>query len=195
MPNEWLLKKKKKKKREKRTRKCGRKKEKKWKKTKKKKTKDNTNTFYFYFNDFWAWDWRMFYVVLFRWNCIAENFVAQFDSKLIKKVSYLNKKSLRVFEFRDSYVHYIFYSNEHYMSISHIVLIANTYTSFREVPTSVKKSPAWLKHIYSVLCALTWRRMPPAARSNCAIKTLWRFMQIEYINMNVHWMRLHDLLT
>ena len=53
-------------------------KEKKWKKKKKEK-KDNTNTFYFYFSDFWAWDWRMFFVVLFCGNCIAENFVAQFD--------------------------------------------------------------------------------------------------------------------
>ena len=70
------MKKKKKKKREKRTRKCGRKKKKKWKK---KKTMDNTNTFYFYFSDFWVWDWRMLFVVLFCWNCIAEDFVAQFD--------------------------------------------------------------------------------------------------------------------
>ena len=35
------------------------------------------------------------------------------------------KKSLSVFEFRDSYVLYIFYSNEHYMFISHIPLIVN----------------------------------------------------------------------
>ena len=40
-------------------------------------------------------------------------------------VSYLNKKSLRVFEFRDSYVLYMFYRYEHYMSISHIALIVN----------------------------------------------------------------------
>ena len=53
------------------------KRKKQWKK--KKKTKDNTNIFYFYFSDFWAWDWRMFFVVLFFWNCIAENIVAQFD--------------------------------------------------------------------------------------------------------------------
>ena len=51
------------------------------KRKKKKKTKDNTNTFYSYFNDFWAWDWRMFFVVLFYWNCIAEDFVAQFDMR------------------------------------------------------------------------------------------------------------------
>ena len=37
----------------------------------------------------------------------------------------MNKKSLRVFEFRDSYVLYIFYRNEHYMSISQLALIAN----------------------------------------------------------------------
>ena len=33
--------------------------------------------------------------------------------------------TLSVFEFRDSYVLYIFYGNEHYMSISHIALIVN----------------------------------------------------------------------
>ena len=75
MPNEWLLKK------------FFNKREKKEpenvvgkrKKNEEKKTMDNTNTFYFYFSDFWAWDWRMFFVVLFCWNCIAEDFVAQFD--------------------------------------------------------------------------------------------------------------------
>ena len=67
---------KKKEKREKRTRKCGQKKKKNEKKT---KTMDNTNTFYFYFSDFWVWDWRRLFVVLFCWNCIAEDFVAQFD--------------------------------------------------------------------------------------------------------------------
>ena len=46
---------------------------------KKKKTMDNTNTFYSYLSDFWVWDWRMLFVVLFCWNCIAEDFVAQFD--------------------------------------------------------------------------------------------------------------------
>ena len=41
--------------------------------------------------------------------------------KVNKKVSYLNKKSLCVFEFRDSYVLYIFYSYQHSMSISPIL--------------------------------------------------------------------------
>ena len=49
------------------------------KKKNQKKTKDNIKTFYFYFSDVWAWDWRMFFAVLFCWNCIAENFFAQFD--------------------------------------------------------------------------------------------------------------------
>ena len=49
-----------------------------------------------------------------RWNL---------QLKVNKKVSYLNKKSLRVFKFRDSYVLYMFYCYEHYMSISHIALI------------------------------------------------------------------------
>ena len=35
----------------------------------------------------------------------------------------MNKKSLRVFEFRDSYVLYMFYRYEHYMSISYMALI------------------------------------------------------------------------
>ena len=45
----------------------------------------------------------------------------------------------------------------------------NLSTSFREVPSSVEMSPAWLKHIYSVLCALTWRPMPVEARSKLSI--------------------------
>ena len=72
--------KKKKKKRKKNPKMWSEKRKKKEKKKKKrKKTKDNTNTFYLYFSDFWAWDWRMFFVVLFCWNCIAQNFVVQFD--------------------------------------------------------------------------------------------------------------------
>ena len=34
---------------------------------------------------------------------------------------------------------------------------ASSTTSFTVVPTSVEMSPAWLRHIYWVLCALTWR--------------------------------------
>ena len=41
----------------------------------------------------------------------------------------------------------------------------NLSSSFRELPSSVEMSPVWLKHMYSVLCALTWRPMPAAARS------------------------------
>ena len=78
MPNEWLLKKflKKRKKEKKEPENVVGKRKEKWKK---KKKMDNTNTFYFYFSDFWVWDWRMLFVVLFCWNCIAEDFVAQFD--------------------------------------------------------------------------------------------------------------------
>ena len=70
------IKKEKRKKREKKTENVVGKRKKNEKKT---KTMDNTNTFYFYFSDFWVWDWRMLFVVLFCWNCIAEDFVAQFD--------------------------------------------------------------------------------------------------------------------
>ena len=38
-------------------------------------------------------------------------------------------------------------------------------TSFRELRFNVEMSPLWLKHVYSVLSALTWRPMPPAAHS------------------------------
>ena len=41
----------------------------------------------------------------------------------------------------------------------------NLSTSFRELPPSVEMSPVWLKRMYSVLCALTWRPMPAVARS------------------------------
>ena len=50
----------------------------------------------------------------------------------------------------------------------------NLSTSFREVPSSVEMSPVWLKHMYSVLCALTWRRMPVAAHSKlCSSVSAW----------------------
>ena len=42
----------------------------------------------------------------------------------------------------------------------------NLSTSFRELPFSADISPLWLKYIYSVLSALTWRPMPPAALSD-----------------------------
>ena len=38
----------------------------------------------------------------------------------------------------------------------------NLSTNFRELPIRVEMSP-WLKHMYSVLSAFTWRPMPPAA--------------------------------
>ena len=71
------IKKKKKKKKRKKNQKMWSEKEK--KNEKKQKTMDNANTFYFYFSDFWVWDWCMLFVVLFCWNCIVEDFVAQFD--------------------------------------------------------------------------------------------------------------------
>ena len=50
----------------------------------------------------------------------------------------------------------------------------NLSTSFREVLSSVEMSPARLKHIYSVLCALTWRPMPAAAHSKvCSSVSAW----------------------
>ena len=52
-------------------------------------------------------------------------------------VSYLNKKSLRVFELRDSYVLYVFYRYEHYMSISHMELIVATVHVCKQI-TDVK---------------------------------------------------------
>ena len=61
-----------------------------------------------------------------RWikqHCKIVSLLLMSKRKFNKKVSYLNKKSLRVFEFRDSYVLYMFYHYEHYMSISHMALI------------------------------------------------------------------------
>ncbi len=51
-------------------------------------------------------------------DCVSPPYFETFNSKVNKKVSYLNKKSLRVFEFRDSYVLYMFYRYQHYLSIS-----------------------------------------------------------------------------
>ena len=41
----------------------------------------------------------------------------------------------------------------------------NLSTSFRELPFCGKMSPLWLKHMCSILSALSWRLMPAAARS------------------------------
>ena len=50
----------------------------------------------------------------------------------------------------------------------------NLSTSFKEVPSSVEMSPFLLKHINSVLCALTWSLMPAAARSKlCSSVSAW----------------------
>ena len=50
----------------------------------------------------------------------------------------------------------------------------NLSTSFREVPLSREMSPVWVKHIYSVLCALTWRPMLAATRSKlCSSVSAW----------------------
>ena len=40
----------------------------------------------------------------------------------------------------------------------------NSSISFRELPFSVEMSPLSLKHVYSVLSALTWKSMPAAAQ-------------------------------
>ena len=50
----------------------------------------------------------------------------------------------------------------------------NLFTSFRDIPFSVEISLLWLKHINSVLFALTWRLMPPAACSRlCSRDSTW----------------------
>ena len=52
--------------------------------------------------------------------------------------------------------------------------LVNLSTSFRELPFRVEMSPVWLKHIYSVLCALAWRPMPATARSRlCSRVSAW----------------------
>ena len=58
----------------------------------------------------------------------------------------------------------------------------NLSTSFRELPLSVKMSPVWLKHLYSVLYALTWRPIPAAARSRlCSRVSAW----VDYVIFNL----------
>ena len=47
-------------------------------------------------------------------------------------------------------------------------------TSFRELPFSVAMSLLRLKHIYSVLCALTWMPMLSAACSRLRSRVLCR---------------------
>ena len=50
----------------------------------------------------------------------------------------------------------------------------NLSTIFRELPFSAEMSPLWLKHMYSVLFALTWRPMHAAARSRlCSRVSTW----------------------
>ena len=49
----------------------------------------------------------------------------------------------------------------------------NSSTSFREIPSSVEMSPVWLKHMYWVLCVLTWRPMPAVARSKLCSRVGW----------------------
>ena len=52
--------------------------------------------------------------------------------------------------------------------------LVNLSTSFREVSSSVEMSPVGLKHIYSVLCALTWRPMLAVTRSKlCSRVSAW----------------------
>ena len=49
----------------------------------------------------------------------------------------------------------------------------NLSTSFRELPFCVML-PLWLKHMYSILCVLTWRSMPAAAHSRlCSRVSAW----------------------
>ena len=52
-------------------------------------------------------------------------------------------------------------------SVDEILLLKymNLSTIFRKSPLSMKMSLFWLKHMYSILSAFTWRPMPPAACS------------------------------
>ena len=50
----------------------------------------------------------------------------------------------------------------------------NLSTNFRDLPFSVEMSPLWLNHMNSVLSALTWRPISPAARSRlCSWDSAW----------------------
>ena len=80
----------------------------------------------------------------------------------------------------------------------------NLSSSFRELPFSVEMSPVWLKHIYSVLCALTWRPMPAESRSRlCSRVSAWAgahlIMELKRIksgkiatSYQIHFMKFND---
>ena len=72
----------------------------------------------------WALEMRAKWIRQHRRLCLS-SLCRNLYLKVNKKVSYLNKKSLRVFEFRDSYVLRMFYRYEHYMSFSHMAIIVN----------------------------------------------------------------------
>ena len=52
--------------------------------------------------------------------------------------------------------------------------LVNLSTSFKELPFSVEMLPLWLKHMCSVLWALTWKPLPAATRSRpCSSVSAW----------------------
>ena len=60
------------------------------------------------------------------------------------------------------------------IAVHAFVRSVNLSTSFRELEFSVEISPLWLKHVNSVLSALTCRPMPAAARSKlCSRVSAW----------------------
>ena len=68
--------------------------------------------------------------------------------------------------------------------------LVNLSTSFKEPPVRVEMSHVWfwLKHMYSVLSALTWRPIPPAAFSRlCSWNSAWECIcQKRYVISVVH---------
>ena len=100
-----------------------------WKKVRKLSTRRQTRRF-----DFWGSQTRGEFAPYggrSRWwpnesdsieDCVSPHYVETFNSKLIKRFRTRTRSRyvLRVFEFRDSYVLYMLYRYEHYMSISPI---------------------------------------------------------------------------
>ena len=74
--------------------------------------------------------------------------------KVNKMVSYLNKKSLRVFEFRGSYVLYMFYRYEHYMSILHIAIFMYMATQHCCIPRKERRDHNSCLEVYILLVYL-----------------------------------------
>ena len=97
--------------------------------------------------------------------------------KVNKKVSYLNKKSLRVFEIP---VLYMFCSNEHYMSISHMAIFVYMATQHKELySTAILHSlyAPWLTgafwHCFASSTVVFWQYLDHIGQLHGVFSSQW----------------------